>query len=122
MNTHMIDQQINAAWDDGEYGRSEEHVAVAPQSVQNDFNQAMAMKLVSIRLPVPLIEGLKMIAEHHGIAYQPMIRDLLSRFATSEVKEIMADLQSKMSAAQADEESSPPVDSFMQKKVACGGM
>ncbi|MCI1145942.1 BrnA antitoxin family protein [Stenotrophomonas maltophilia] len=122
MNTHMIDQTINTAWDDGEYGRSEDHVAVAPQNVQDEFNRAMAMKLVSIRLPVPLIEGLKMIAEHHGIAYQPMIRDLLSRFAASEVKEIMADLQAKMRAARDEEESSPPVDSFMQKKVACGGM
>ncbi|MDF2819324.1 MAG: hypothetical protein K0S73_3264 [Stenotrophomonas rhizophila] len=118
MKTHLIDQSITAKWDDGEYGRSEEHVAVAPQSVHEEFDKAMAMKLVSIRLPETLIEGLKMIAAHHGIAYQPMIRDLLTRFARSEVSQIVADLDSRMREAQEADESSPPVDSFMQRRTA----
>ena len=100
MNTHMIDESITAKWEDGEYGRSEDHVAVAPLGIHDEFDKVMAMKLVSIRLPIPLIEGLKMIAEHHGIAYQPMIRDLLTRFASSEINQIVRDMDEKMRASQ----------------------
>ncbi|KRG63922.1 hypothetical protein ABB26_10110 [Stenotrophomonas humi] len=121
MTTHMIDQSITAKWEDGEYGRSEDHVAVAPQSVHEEFDKAMAMKLVSIRLPSALIESLKMIAEHHGIAYQPMIRDLLTRFARSEFSQIVYEMDEKMKATQSAEEVSAPVEAFMQRaRAACG--
>lgn len=122
MSTHPIDQTITAKWEDGEYGRSEEHVAVAPDSVHAELEQAMAMKLVSIRLPVTLIDTLKMIAEHHQIAYQPMVRDLLTRFARSELQQIVAELDSRMQAAQGDDESSPPVEAFIERTrmAECG--
>lgn len=122
MNTHPIDQSITAKWEEGEYGRSEEHVAVAPESAHAALDEGLAMKLVSIRLPIPLIEGLKKIAEHHGIAYQPMVRDLLTRFAQSEVEEIIRGLDEKMKAVRAEAESSPPVEAFMERTrmTACG--
>ena len=80
------------------------------------------MKLVSIRLPIPLIETLKAIAGHHGIAYQPMIRDLLMRFARSEFQQIHAELNSRMEEAQSTDESSPPVEAFIERtrKAASG--
>jgi len=122
MNTHTLDQSITAKWDDGEYGRSEEHVVVAPESALAELNEGLAMKLVSIRLPVTLIDTLKMIAEHHDIAYQPMVRDLLTRFARSEIQQIVAELDARMEAAQADDESSPPVEAFIERTRmrACG--
>jgi hypothetical protein len=36
-----------------------------------------------------LIESLKLIAHHHSVGYQPLIRDLLNRFAASELKNIL---------------------------------
>lgn len=121
MNTHTLDQEITAKWESGEYGRSDEHVVVASESAHAELEQGMAMKLVSIRLPVGLIEALKMIAEHHEIAYQPMIRDLLNRFARSEFNQIMRDMDAKMRQAQ-EEESSPPVQAFIDRErmAACG--
>lgn len=121
MKTHTLDQEITARWENGEYGRSDEHVVVASEAAHAELEQAMAMKLVSIRLPVELIEALKMIAEHHEIAYQPMIRDLLTRFARSEFKQIMLDMDAKMGKSQ-EEESSRPVQAFIDRErmAACG--
>ncbi|KLJ02848.1 hypothetical protein [Luteimonas sp. FCS-9] len=122
MTTHTLDPKITAKWENGEYGRSDEHVVVASEALHNQLDEALAMKLVSIRLPIPLIDSLKAIASFHEIAYQPMIRDLLTRFARSEVQQIVSELDAKMRAAQRTDESSPPVDSFMERTraAACG--
>lgn len=115
MNTHKIDQAISDKWESGELGRSDEHVAVASETVHAELDRGLAMKLVSIRLPKNLIEALKFIAEHHQIAYQPMVRDLLTRFARSEVRQIVADLDQKMQEAQEDD-SSAPVQAFIERE------
>jgi hypothetical protein len=119
MNTHTLDPAITAKWESGEYGRSDEHVGIAPEGESLQLDSDLAMKLVSIRLPIPLIEALKAIAGHHGIAYQPMIRDLLTRFARAEFQHIAHDLDSQMRAAQETDDSSPPVEAFM-RRAACG--
>lgn len=122
MNNRTLDESITQQWESGELGRSDEHVAVAEESFSLQLDSDLAMKLVSIRLPIPLIEALKAIAGYHEIAYQPMIRDLLVRFARSEVQQIASDLDSKMknAQAQASDEASPPVDAFMQRTRAFG--
>lgn len=121
MNAQSVNDAITAKWESGEYGRSDEHVQVAPEEESIQLDSDLAMKLVSIRLPIPLIEALKVIAEYHGIAYQPMVRDLLMRFARSEFQQIAAEMDSKMREAQSVDESSPPVEAFMERsRVACG--
>lgn len=122
MKTRTLDLSITEKWENGEYGRSEAHVAVAPEEESIALDAALAMKLVSIRLPIPLIETLKAIAEHHGVAYQPMIRDLLTRFARSEIRQIAVELDSKMKEAQSVDESSPPVEAFIERTrtAVCG--
>lgn len=122
MTTKTLDSAITSKWESGEYGRSDAHVAVAPEDESLALDSALAMKLVSIRLPVPLIDTLKTIAEFHGVAYQPMVRDLLTRFARSEIRQIASELDSKMRNAQEDDESSPPVQAFLEREklAACG--
>lgn len=122
MKTRTLDEGITERWENGELGRSDEHVVVASEALHIELDEALAMKLVSIRLPVTLIETLKMIAAHHGIAYQPMIRDLLTRFARSELQQIAHDLDSRMKAAQSSDESTPPVEAFIERerRAACG--
>ncbi|MBJ6984205.1 hypothetical protein [Luteimonas sp. MC1750] len=122
MTNHARDADVTAKWEIGEYGRSDAHVAVAREDESLQLDADLAMKLVSIRLPIPLIDALKAIAGHHGIAYQPMIRDLLMRFARSEFQQIQADLSSRMEEAQAADESSPPVEAFIERtRKAAGG-
>ncbi|MBD7988308.1 hypothetical protein H9645_09740 [Luteimonas sp. Sa2BVA3] len=115
MTTRALDAEVTAKWESGEYGRSDAHVAVVPEDESLQLDTNLAMKLVSIRLPIPLIDALKAIASHHGIAYQPMIRDLLMRFARSEFQQIQADLSNRMDQAQSADESSPPVEAFIER-------
>lgn len=67
-------------WENGTLGRDATHTAIASGSKQ-ETDAALGLQQLSIRLPESLLEDLKRIAEHQGIGYQPMIRDLLSRFA-----------------------------------------
>lgn len=122
MKTHELDAEVTAKWESGEYGRSGDHVGVAPEEESLQLDSDLAMKLVSIRLPIPLIDALKAIAGHHGVAYQPMIRDLLMRFARSEFLQIHAELSGRMEEAQSIDESSPPVEAFIERtrKAASG--
>jgi hypothetical protein len=61
--------------------------------------------MISIRLPVQLIEQLKVIAQHSGIGYQPLMRDVLSRFARGEFIQVLkqqteiAELEGRKAAA-----------------------
>lgn len=125
MTQRNLNETITEQWESGEYGRSDACVALAPEVESPQLDSDLAMKLISIRLPIPLIEALKAIAAHHGMAYQPMIRDLLTRFARSEYKQIVAeyqqhaaDIDQKMQEAKALEEASPPVQAFMDRMRA----
>ena len=43
------------------------------------LNDALGMQAISIRLPKEMIEAYKLIAAHHGVGYQPLMRDVLQR-------------------------------------------
>lgn len=79
------------AWESGELGRDEKHVKVADASDELALDDAMGMQMISIRLQKKLIEDLKAIAKHNGIGYQPLVRQLLTRFVISEFKKMMND-------------------------------
>jgi len=74
-------------WESGQLGLSEEHAE--PISMEemaelaNGFD--LELKPISIRLPRTLISQLKFIAHMHGIGYQPLIRDVLTRFTRPEL-------------------------------------
>lgn len=78
------------AWENGELGREAEHAEVYTTSAEEEsaINDALGLKAISIRLEVELIEGLKAIAKHHKIGYQPLMRQALHRFVDSELKRI----------------------------------
>lgn len=84
-------------------------------------DKATAMKLVTMRLPIPLVEALKAIAEHHGIGYQPMVRDLLPRFALSEYRVMQQEVEAQLVATKQADDTHPVTD-FMERKrlAACG--
>ncbi|NGM89036.1 hypothetical protein G5B35_17145 [Parapusillimonas sp. SGNA-6] len=77
------------AWESGALGESAEHAALAPEEVQKAIDDAVAMQLISIRLPKSVIEDFKAIAAFEGIGYQPLMREALIRFANVEAKRIM---------------------------------
>lgn len=77
------------AWENGELGRDEAYVKVSTQSTEQGINDALELQLISIRLQKGLIEDLKMIAELNGLGYQPLIRQILTRFADAEKKRLL---------------------------------
>jgi len=77
-------------WDTGELGRDEAYVQVADVSgeMQKSIDEAVGLQMISIRLPKELIEDFKYLGEIHGLKYQALMRQILSRFAESEMKAI----------------------------------
>lgn len=93
-------------WENGELGRDEAYVQRASKSPQMD--DALALQMISIRLPKDLIETFKLIGAVHGMGYQPLMRTTLQRFADSELKMFGKDyanqLLAQSKASQAEEE------------------
>lgn len=119
MNTEL-NHDITEQWESGKLGTNRATVRVAGPEIEEMFDRTTAMKLVTIRLPIPLIDALKVIAEYHGVGYQPMVRDLLTRFALSEFQTIQDAQQRKLAAVQ-EAETTQPVSNFMEreKRAAC---
>jgi len=77
------------AWEEGSLGQEEEFVRVSGNVDDTALSDAAGLQPISIRLQKSLIEDFKMIAEINGIGYQPLIRQVLKRFADSEKKRIL---------------------------------
>ena len=103
-------------WEKGVLGMDKIHAKRVSAEESAAIEKAAGMQLISIRLERDLIAALKGIAKHHGIGYQPMVRDLLRRFAISESKEIYAKLLEDAKKKE-DEAGEPmvPVGDFMRR-------
>ena len=75
-------------WESGALGLDLES-ARAVELSEGDVNQSLGLKAISIRLEVELIETFKAIATIHGLGYQPLMRQVLRRFAESEMKRLL---------------------------------
>ena len=89
-NTDRFHDSIEK-WESGELGRDEKHVKRVDEAEEKALDEATGMQMISIRLQKKLIEDLKSIAAHNGIGYQPLVRQLLTRFVVSEFKKMMND-------------------------------
>lgn len=99
------------AWDSGQLGRDEEFVEVAPTGNEATIDEAMGLQMISIRLQKSLIEDFKFIASLNGISYQPLIRQVLTRFADSEKKRLLREhaeqIREQRRADSADDDDHP---------------
>lgn len=87
-------------WEDRSLGASEEHVVVAGLENEQALDDSLGMQMISIRLPRDLISAYKLIANHHGVGYQPLMRDILQRFVPEGLKEVMRSQERKSSQAE----------------------
>lgn len=107
------------AWESGEVGRSEEFAAAAPNDVQAMIDKHLDLQPISIRLEKSLIEDFKLIASIHGVGYQPLMRQILKRFADSEKKQILREAVSNMKAMRKESAVQKSAQtSIKQKKAA----
>jgi predicted DNA binding CopG/RHH family protein len=79
------------AWDSRALGQDELYVERVDASFESSLDNAVNLQMISIRLQKSLIEDLKLIAKANGVGYQPLIRDVLTRFAHCEIKQIIKD-------------------------------
>mgnify|MGYP006435635903 CR=1 FL=1 len=83
-------------WDARELGASEEHAQVASGIDESTIDAALELHPISIRLQKSLVEDLKHIAKIHGLGYQPLIRQVLTRFVESEKKRILKETRNQL--------------------------
>lgn len=77
------------AWDpSGVLGNTEEFTAPAPD-VSAVVDASLGLQPISIRLQKDLLENLKQLAKLHGIGYQPLVRQVLTRFVDCEMKRLL---------------------------------
>lgn len=88
-------------WETGELGRDEQFVECAPEELKKEIDAALELQMISMRLQKDVINALKAIADYRGIGYQPLIRDVLGRFARSEIVQIAKELQEQKKAREA---------------------
>ncbi len=103
LNTYTIDSEL---WESGALGQDETHIVRADSMHELELDASLDLQMISIRLQKKLIDDLKVISRAHGIGYQPLIRDILSRFVTHEIKLLMRDAleRRKLEAEQLQEE------------------
>ena len=97
-------------WESGKLGLSDEHAVRVSDEVAAAVDKATGLNMqpISIRLPKDLLGALKDIAAYHGVGYQPMIRDVLDRWATREIRFILeARLKETEKAEKAQKEREP---------------
>ena len=95
------------AWEDGSLGQEERFVRVSKNVDDDALNEAVGLQPISIRLQKSLIEDFKMIAEINGIGYQPLIRQVLKRFADSEKRRILREKSADMRTLGDDNHDDP---------------
>jgi predicted DNA binding CopG/RHH family protein len=67
-------------WESGALGRDPLHAKRAPKALEKEMDDAQGLQAISIRLKKDLIEDFKFIAKHHGMGYQPLMRQALKLF------------------------------------------
>lgn len=107
------------AWDARLLGADESFVAVADEGEEAAINEELGLKMISIRLEKALIEDLKAIATIHGLGYQTLMRQALTRFADCEKKIIVRDMAAQMAAKAGEAQvAEPKAQKAKQKKAA----
>lgn len=70
-------------------GTDEAHVAVAPAELSAALDDALELQPISIRLQKDLLENLKALAKLNGLGYQPLIRQVLTRWVDCELRSML---------------------------------
>lgn len=95
MNTTPNNPDLDDPWDSGELGRDIAFAqpAEADEKIEMDIDAAFGLKMISIRLEQSLIDDFKAIASLNGLGYQTLMHQALKRFAVSEKKLIVNEMQ-----------------------------
>jgi hypothetical protein len=89
MNKAQKIEGTSENWENGALGSDEKYARLATDLDANAMDEALGLQMISIRLQKGLIDDLKLIAQIHGLGYQPLIKQALRRFADCEIKRLL---------------------------------
>ena len=93
MNKELLKRiEADEKWDSRELGADIKFARRAPEELERQVDEALDLKLISIRLPNSLIETFKLLASIEGVGYQPLIREVLLRHADAELKSLSREI------------------------------
>lgn len=122
MNTRAKIPGTEEAWETGQLGNDEEFAVPLPEAdAAADIaaiNEALGLQPISIRLEKSLIEDFKLIAQMSGLSYQPLMRQVLRRFADCEKKRILRETAERMKAEGKTARKAPAESRPRRKKAA----
>ena len=87
-------------WESGALGTDVEYATVSDDVTNSVIDDALDLKAISIRLEKSLIDDFKAFSRIYGVGYQPLIRQVLTRFAEGEKRILIK----QMKAREAEEE------------------
>lgn len=93
------------AWDSQELGADANFAAPFEGQDEQDIDAALELQPISIRLQKSLIEDFKLIAQLNGLGYQPLMRQVLTRFADCEKKRILREFAAATAAKREEDEA-----------------
>lgn len=70
-------------------GLTEANASVAPAELSMAIDDALGLQPISIRLQKDLLDNLKALAKLNGLGYQPLIRQVLTRWVDCELKHML---------------------------------
>lgn len=98
MTTNNKIEGTKENWESGVLGTDPAHTKRAPKELEREIDESQGLQAISIRLKKDLIDDFKFIAKHHGMGYQPLMRQALKLFAESEFKRIAVQLHNEKEA------------------------
>jgi predicted DNA binding CopG/RHH family protein len=105
-------------WEEGKLGKDKKYAEKADAALEKALDDAVGMQMISIRLQKKLIESLKTIAKYHGIGYQPLIRQLLTRFVMAEFKNMLNEAKASEEMRAGKPAKAPALSKEKSKKAA----
>lgn len=83
-------------------GEDAQHAAPAPAALAHSLDDALGLQPISIRLQKDLIDSLKSLGQLNGLGYQPLIRQILTRWVDCELKSMLNARMASERAKQAE--------------------
>lgn len=77
-------------WESGKLGSSKDTARISNFSVE-DLQKSIQLQSISLRIQKDLLEDLKFIAQHYGVGYQPLMKQIIKRFVDAEKRAILED-------------------------------
>lgn len=99
-------------------GLEEANVAVAPVELSAGIDDALDLQPISIRLQKDLLDNLKALARLNGLGYQPLIRQVLTRWVDCELKNMLRAQADKSPSTHESDAIPTPIQKEAQRKAA----